>query len=402
MNLTEEQKIEMINAAMAEFVGPEGQGTPIYCEPDLEKNYQNAVKAAQFIMDQPEYKGFALEICPSIFAMRKAFYEREGKSLDDTFVFGRNAYEHAYHFTKNLKDIGEGFDGIDDHIETLSWLRGLQFAAAGQNTIYVCQQQTRHFCELRDGNRVVAHNPNGFCNEWPDGTGLVFIDDVFCPEWIIKKTKEEVTAQDIMGIADTDVRKIAIKKFGLDAVLAAAPILEDDGEYQLIDLADVLNLGKAKYLRMVNPSTQETLALGISNECKSIQDALNWRSSGAGEIVWNPCLIDALIRPNGEMMQRQQGDVNILGISEEEFNKAIAGLQKIEGRDFVLSPINQKRHKLSGKGFEIYGNDVIQYIKNGVSVQHPEHAEVELFEYSKVWGTLEYDHIENLTRVEID
>jgi hypothetical protein len=66
-------------------------------------------------------------------------------------------------------------------------------------------------------------------------------------------------------------------------------VVNQQGDYKLIDMHNIFaGLGYAPFLLMKNPSVPDTWHLeGVGAECRSIQQAINWRA-GNIEIQWTP------------------------------------------------------------------------------------------------------------------
>jgi hypothetical protein len=391
--MTEEEKIKIIEAKDAECVG---DGIHQIHTASPEQARELIKKPAAFVMSQPEYEGFELLICESPKHLFEEWKKREGKPVDISEVYGGTKWVHALIYTKILKDIEESYIGIDDHIEQIGALDGCHLAMEGQKTIYMSLLPSYHYTRMVDG-QLQEHREDGYCIQWPDGYGLCSIEDFSVPDWVCFAKPEEVTAKMIFDIADVDVRRIAIQKFGVGSLIAEAEAIDDDRGYQVIDLGKQLELEKALYLRMVNPSNGAMLAEGVENHCDTVAKALEYRTGING---WNPSRIDEMDIAGGNLLQSSQGDVCVLALTQSEFEERIKG-QPVMERDFVLSAQNQKRHKLVGNG-TVYGTEERQWLQGFVTLEHPEHGTHKLTEYVEVWGVMEFDHTKQMKRTVVD
>lgn len=397
--------IEIINAAEKKFISE--PGIPSYVEPSVERGRERMDKFAEAFIEYSQQAArkegrelvmLPIHKYPSVFALKK---DIEGKEIRVNFGSTQNADDRM------VLEIESEKTGADKTSVVLTMISDIDMAVACDDGIYISQLPIRHWCEDLDG-RIVMSNKNGMALEYSDGTGLYYIDDVECPQWFFTKPPETVTAQDILGLEDVDQRRIAIERFGVLKFDEVAEVLIDDNEYQLIDLGKAFNsetIESAKYLRMLNPSTNQICMSGVSNDCETIQDALDFRAFGddfkKSEIHWNPCSLDGFVR-NGIQGQVQQGDVLNLAMTKEDFELAIKDLPEIVGRNFVLSPDAQRRHTIDG--VRIWGDDETQYIQTISSnkLTHPEHGTETLPIYSKCWAVFERDHVKNITRIEKD
>jgi hypothetical protein len=390
-------EIEIVEKHYSNFVGEAGR--PAYIEPDAKLGYEKMVALKGYLqMLEPE-KTFYLY--PSPHALKKGWAEIEKTDPKNAKKYSPLRFSHAKICCEIELEINPKNKDAKKDLEILNKFLGAELVFVGEKSIHISQLPTAHYCDESTGS-VRHHRDDGFATEYADGNGICSIEDIVCPDWFATKFVSDVTAKDIMSLVDTDHRRIAIRKFGIAKLIAESKEIDADSEYRLLDLGKTMQLTKALYLEMTNPSTNIIIWTGVSNDCKTISDAINWRSGTDWKtgIDWNPHLIDALYRPSGRNLQRQQGDVLILEMSKSEFLSAIKTLKKVD-RNFVLSPDNQRRHILVGNG-EIYGDDVTQYICGYTALNHPEHSTVKLYSYQKVWAVLERDHVLGLTRAEID
>jgi hypothetical protein len=97
-----------------------------------------------------------------------------------------------------------------------------------------------------------------------------------------------MTAADLGKYKNAEVRMQYIKKLGVDRLKSHGKLIDKRGVYQLIDMAKLFeDISYAPYLFMVNPSTGETHAEGVAPECKTVQQAINWRA-GNIDRLWEP------------------------------------------------------------------------------------------------------------------
>lgn len=391
--MTEEEKIKIIEAKDAECIG---DGIHQIHTMSPERAREAVKKPAAFVMSQPEYKNYELVICESPRQMIEEWKKRESKPIDKSRIVGGMKWVHASIYTPLLKDIGEAYTGIDDDIDVIMALDGCHSAIDGEKTIYMTLMPMYHHTRVVD-DRVQEHRDDGYCIEWPDGFGLCSIEDFSVPDWVCFAKPEEVTAKMIFDIADVDVRRIAIQKFGVGSLIAEAEAIDDERGYQIIDLGKQLELEKALYLRMVNPSNGVMLAEGVENHCDTVAKALEYRTGING---WNPSCIDEMDVVGGNLLQSSQGDVCVLALTQSEFEERIKG-QPVMERDFVLSAQNQKRHKLVGNG-TVYGTEERQWLQGFTALDHPEHGTHNLTKFAEVWGVMEFDHTKQMKRTVVD
>ena len=386
------KETETIESKYMEMFGR--PGCPAYTEPDPVEGRRKLDRMIEYVMGQPEYTGHGVVVCQSIHDM----VLEAGKRGEDPRTMPRTGapVATAIRFVSDLTDMGDDptYGGVDAGALSCGFA-----CLEGKKDIYFVQLPIAHYCEERDGG-IVEHRVDGPALEFADGTGLYSIDDFRCPQWVVCGKPGGVTARDILSIEDTDVRRIAIRKFGLLPLLGEAEEIDGWHGYRLLDLGRQMMLDRAMYLSMVDPSTGETYACGVSKDCDSVQSALDFRAWGE---EWRPTHIDGVEQGySGIDGQTQQGDVMIQRLTPEEFMAGIKGKERITGRAFVLSPDNQKHHVLEGTEFEMYGDDTEQFVRNGVGLVHPTHHRVALPEYCRLRAVLEYDPVSEMARATKD
>jgi hypothetical protein len=99
----------------------------------------------------------------------------------------------------------------------------------------------------------------------------------------------------IMTEFNMDRRRELLRKLGKEMMLRHGKVIEEKGEYKLIDMAMLFkdigqfrNIVYAPYLLMKNPSLENTYHLeGVSPQCRTVQQALNWRAGNIA-VEWTP------------------------------------------------------------------------------------------------------------------
>lgn len=136
--------------------------------------------------------------------------------------------------------------------------------------------------------------------EFSDGSGKYFLNGVEMPEKYVMTPDSQCDPQWVIAEANLEVRRELLRKVGLERCLNFFPhkILEQDEEYKLYSLDLSEELKECKYLYMRNPSLfaagVEVWTLeGVHNDCKTIQDAMNFRRWGKSPealkgLAWTP------------------------------------------------------------------------------------------------------------------
>jgi len=142
---------------------------------------------------------------------------------------------------------------------------------------------------LRVNARNQPHCEDGpFC-EWRDGTALFSINGVRVPEWVVMKSKNDITAKEVFSLTNAEQRAQAIKKVGIGALLSEleSKTIDEWREYQLVTIK-IENRRIGPYLSMRNPSTGEIHCEGVGDAekyenidptIKTVKAALAWRNN---------------------------------------------------------------------------------------------------------------------------
>ena len=150
----------------------------------------------------------------------------------------------------------------------------------------ICWIAERHR-RLRLNQRGQLHSHDGMAVEYPDGWGVWEWNGVRVDEQIILQP-DTLTPEQIATETNAQVRQVMVERVGIERVcqMFKAQCLDKRGEYELL----ALNLGDGRirpYLKMVNSSVGCFHVEGVHPNCKTVQQAINWRG-GNQEIDWFP------------------------------------------------------------------------------------------------------------------
>ena len=172
--------------------------------------------------------------------------------------------------------------------------------------------------DLRKKTAVVAEKPVAirFNEQWQmhsaDSPAIEYkkynvyiINGIQVPEWLVTTPAEELAndPEKILGISNIDVRRVALQKVGPENLWKKYGKVEDEQvidrngkkiHYKLVNMEKVYN-GRAPYLLMENPSVPDVWHMeGVSQACKTVQEAINWRKTGNDEDIkkeWDPITV---------------------------------------------------------------------------------------------------------------
>jgi len=173
-----------------------------------------------------------------------------------------------------------------DHWETLSLHSSVRFVH-------------EKFCIICDRPEILTvdaqnrpHNETGpFCR-WRDGASLFAVNGVrMAAKWVLTDA-EKINPKDILAETNVEVRRELIRKVGIERFIqtAGAKILDKQGDYELISVKLSEEITDARYLKMINPSILCYHCEGVDPSCKTVQEAINWRSGIENE-DWLPAVL---------------------------------------------------------------------------------------------------------------
>jgi hypothetical protein len=199
--------------------------------------------------------------------------------------------QHEAHWLAFYDYFGE----VLDLKEQTAKLKGLDMVAKSANWFLphkkICWVSERHnIVRLNARNRL--HCETGMALAYPDGWGIYALNGVrMKPEYVLTSA-QEIKPEMIMKETNIDVRRELIRKVGIDKMVGYGKEVSTQGDYKLIDMSKLFErIRYAPFLLMKNPSLDNTFHLeGVSPECRTVQEAINWRA-GNREIEWSPALL---------------------------------------------------------------------------------------------------------------
>ena len=104
---------------------------------------------------------------------------------------------------------------------------------------------------------------------------------------------DKLRTEIILQERNVDIRRELLRKVGLDRVIKYGKVVNTQGNYKLIDMSPIFHgsgIEYAPYLLMQSPSTGMQHLEGVSPQCRTVEQAINWRSSEVAE-TWEPDLM---------------------------------------------------------------------------------------------------------------
>jgi hypothetical protein len=158
---------------------------------------------------------------------------------------------------------------------------------------YRCWVSERHnILRLNKQNRL--HCDTGPALVYPDGWSIYALNGVTMKAEDILTPAEKIDPKTILTEINVDVRRELLRKVGLQRVITYGVEVDRQGTYELIDMSPIFRgngIDYAPYLLMKNASIEGAQHFeGVSPECRTVEQAINWRASEVAK-TWTPDLL---------------------------------------------------------------------------------------------------------------
>jgi hypothetical protein len=136
------------------------------------------------------------------------------------------------------------------------------------------------------------HSSNSPSIEYADGLLTIYhLNGVkMKPEYVLTPA-DKIDTKTILKEQNVDVRRELIRKVGAMRLVSEGKVIQESGSYKLVDMSPIFTgIRYAPYLLMQNPSVNAQHFEGVSPECHTIEQAINWRSGDINKL-WSPALL---------------------------------------------------------------------------------------------------------------
>ena len=125
------------------------------------------------------------------------------------------------------------------------------------------------------------HCNNGAYIEYRDGWKLYALNGIQCEAKHVETDPEKYPAEEILKESNVDLRRELIRRVGIERVLGSlnSKCIDKKGTYELLNVTVPGVFENAIYLKMTNPSIGVFHLEGVDRNCKTVQQALNWRAA---------------------------------------------------------------------------------------------------------------------------
>jgi len=143
-----------------------------------------------------------------------------------------------------------------------------------KDTVYLCERP--EIVLLENG---LLHCDGGPAIKFRDGICLWSLNGVPVPQIIAETSWDKLDAHLILSTSNAEVRREIVRKIGIEKIVKDlnAVVVDKKDEYELL----MLDLGddrKRPYLKMKNPSIGTYHIEGVHPDCKTVEEALNFRN----------------------------------------------------------------------------------------------------------------------------
>ena len=124
----------------------------------------------------------------------------------------------------------------------------------------------------------MLHNEKGMSVQYADGFGVYSLNGVRVSKELIMTPAEKLNPQILLKEQNAEIRREIVRKIGIERVCQklGAKVLDKKNDYELLNL-DIGNRVRP-YLKMLNPSIGTYHIEGVHPNCKTVEQALNWRN----------------------------------------------------------------------------------------------------------------------------
>jgi hypothetical protein len=133
---------------------------------------------------------------------------------------------------------------------------------------------------IHRNQRGQLHKDGGPALAYSDGFGVWALNGVRMKEKYITTPAERLNPVEVMKEANVDIRRELIRKVGIERMLSqmSHKSLDTKNNYTLLSIRLSDEVSDARYLKMINPSVGCFHLEGVGPQCKTVEQALNWRN----------------------------------------------------------------------------------------------------------------------------
>lgn len=144
-----------------------------------------------------------------------------------------------------------------------------------ENVAFVCIKP----CKVNRNENGDLHSEKEMAIYWRDGYGEYFLNGVSVEENIAITPVDKLDPKLILTEKNAEVRREIVRRIGAERLCQklGSKVIDMQDNYELITI-DLQDGRHRPYLKMINPSIGTYHIEGVHPECKTVNDALNWRN----------------------------------------------------------------------------------------------------------------------------
>ena len=144
-----------------------------------------------------------------------------------------------------------------------------------EKQVLICERP--EFIGWRNGR---IHHDGGMAVRFRDRWGIWALNGVRVPQELAETPAGALSPEKWIAEENAEIRAQFIWKYGVDRLKKYGKSIERNDVYELIDMSELFKRREGRYtpyLFMINPSTGTIHAEGVSDKCRTINNALAWR-----------------------------------------------------------------------------------------------------------------------------
>jgi hypothetical protein len=152
----------------------------------------------------------------------------------------------------------------------------------------LCWVSERH-ATLHRNDQGKLHKDGSAALAYPDGFEIYALNGVRMKKCYVTTPAENLDPKIVLAETNVEVRRELIRKLGMERFLSVCEhkSVDRSGNYELLSIPLSKEIPDSRWLKMINPSVGCFHVEAVAPECKTVQQAVNWRA-GNIKVDWAP------------------------------------------------------------------------------------------------------------------